>query len=403
MTAPPTTTLTYASGPRRAVIYFTSTTKLTPPKRRIARVGRPLSFFSYHPSTMRPPSALPLLHARVAGGPQAAARVCPACSTFSAPSSSVASTSYSRPRLYSSLVSGSRPHLPSSDRQLSLRRAFGTSASTWARQQDHYAVLKLPRNATKQQVKARFYEVSLRCLGWALGRRGGEAGEERRGREGREDARTCEMKKGLEWGGRVPEGGKGRRGAAEDGRRQGQQVLHLLWGGHGRIDSHVGEEREGCWSGGQRRRHGGEGSGEARESQMANNAPVPAMLTSLTAALEESAPRRTRWLPLRLPHNQRRVRRARRRRRARRVRPYAFPPFARICAMVSALSAGSSGGRPSPCVGWSGERQGNMGQVRTRSTLVRPPPRRPGPRLRHGIWTGEWKRNYGGSGGDEVG
>jgi hypothetical protein len=39
-------------------------------------------------------------------------------------------------------------------------RGLSTSALRAARQQDHYAVLKLPRNATKAQIKARFYEVS---------------------------------------------------------------------------------------------------------------------------------------------------------------------------------------------------------------------------------------------------
>ncbi|BEI91525.1 uncharacterized protein CcaverHIS019_0403450 [Cutaneotrichosporon cavernicola] len=39
-------------------------------------------------------------------------------------------------------------------------RGLSTSVSLSARHQDHYAVLKLPHNATKAQIKARFYELS---------------------------------------------------------------------------------------------------------------------------------------------------------------------------------------------------------------------------------------------------
>ena len=40
------------------------------------------------------------------------------------------------------------------------RRHFSISTISSARTQGYYEALKLPRNATKQQVKAKFYEVS---------------------------------------------------------------------------------------------------------------------------------------------------------------------------------------------------------------------------------------------------
>jgi hypothetical protein len=46
---------------------------------------------------------------------------------------------------------------------LSLPRSFSTTARRSAQPVGHYDALKLPKNATKQQVKARFYEVSSNC------------------------------------------------------------------------------------------------------------------------------------------------------------------------------------------------------------------------------------------------
>lgn len=97
---------------------------------------------------------------------QGARLSCAYCATGPASSSTLVSPSFGGPATVQSSTEQSRlrgsPVSPNPDLRRT-RRTFSTSRSSLARPvRDPYKVLSLHKTATKQQIKAKFYEVSAR-------------------------------------------------------------------------------------------------------------------------------------------------------------------------------------------------------------------------------------------------